>query len=88
MQVLALQNEPGIQGFFSTYRYVLYLMNGGCLPVCSAVCQTIWANCRHKQLLLEELVSLSSEEVYTILCLPAMSQEHVLNAPMAEGKIL
>ncbi|KAA6420439.1 MAG: low photochemical bleaching 1 [Trebouxia sp. A1-2] len=58
-KVLALQNEPGIQKFFSTYR--------------------------HKQLLLEELVSLSSEEVYTILCLPAMSQEHVLNAPMAEG---
>ncbi|DBB06685.1 TPA: hypothetical protein ACH3X1_012193 [Trebouxia sp. C0004] len=40
---------------------------------------------RYKQVLLEELVSLSSEEVYTILCLPAMSQEHVLNAPMAEG---
>lgn len=42
-KVLALQNEPGIQEFFSTYR--------------------------HKQLLLEELVSLSSEEV------PAFAQQ-------------
>ena len=40
---------------------------------------------RYKHLLLEELVSLSAEEVYTILCLPAMSQEHVLNAPLVEG---
>ena len=41
--------------------------------------------CRHKDLLLQELVSLSAEEVYTILCLPAMSQEHVLTAPLPEG---
>ena len=41
---------------------------------------------RHKDLLLQELVSLSAEEVYTILCLPAMSQEHVLTAPLPEGR--
>lgn len=41
---------------------------------------------RHKDLLLQELVSLSAEEVYTILCLPAMSQEHVLTSPLPEGR--
>ena len=40
---------------------------------------------RQKNLLLQELVSLSAEEVYTILCLPAMSQEHVLTAPLPKG---
>ena len=44
--------------------------------------------CRHKDLLLQELVSLSAEEVYTILCLPAMSQEHVLTSPLPEGRHL
>lgn len=47
--------------------------------------QAFFNNYRYKHLLLEELVSLSAEEVYTILCLPAMSQEHVLNAPLVEG---
>ena len=42
--------------------------------------------CRHKDLLLQELVSLSAEEVYTILCLPAMSQEHVLTSPLPQGR--
>lgn len=46
----------------------------------------VFASCRHKDLLLQELVSLSAEEVYTILCLPAMSQEHVLTAPLSEGR--
>lgn len=31
-------------------------------------------------------MSLSAEEVYTILCLPAMSQEHVLTSPLSEGR--
>lgn len=30
-------------------------------------------------------MSLSAQEVFTILCLPAMAQEHVLTAPLAEG---
>ncbi|KAL3139801.1 hypothetical protein ABBQ38_004102 [Trebouxia sp. C0009 RCD-2024] len=45
----------------------------------------VFPSCRHKDLLLQELVSLSAEEVYTILCLPAMSQEHVLTSPLSEG---
>ena len=31
---------------------------------------------------------LSAQEVYTILCLPAMGQEHVLTAPLAEGNAM
>ena len=46
----------------------------------------VFTSCRQKDLLLQELVSLSAEEVYTILCLPAMSQEHVLTAPLCEGR--
>lgn len=32
-------------------------------------------------------MSLSAQEVFTILSLPAMAQEHVLTAPLAEGNV-
>ena len=85
LQVLALQDEPGTQAFFSNYRQAAQRWHFA-LSALLSIDHTVSALSRHKDLLLQELVSLSAEEVYTILCLPAMSQEHVLTSPLPEGR--